>query len=498
MKKDTVHWADVIAEEILKRGEKHIIATGITPSGPIHIGNLREIITADAISRALLEKGADARLIYIADTYDPLRTLYPFLPEKFKEHVGKPLSEIPDPEGCCENYAEHFLTPFLDALDELGIEIEVIRADEVYKRGDYVDAIKTALSHRDDIAKIIDDVSGKRTSKNWSPFNPICKKCGRMNSTVVREYKGDSVYYSCECGEEGEVKMAGGGKLTWRVDWPARWKIFNVTIEPFGKDHAVSGSSYDSGKRIAREIYSYEPPYPVPFEHIIFKGRGKMSSSKGVVVSIGDILEVLPPEVVRYLIIKTKPEKHIEFDPGLPLLNLLDEYDGMEENDRIFELSSIKEGKRLKIPFRHLVNAVQIARGDFHQLLEVLRRSGYDTSDEEGIKIRAKKAEKWIEKFAPSFVKFEVKEELPDVELSPSQKEGLKILSDRLGREWKAEELHNEIYKIAEEIEMDPKDLFRAIYLSLLGSESGPRAGWFLLSLDREFLKKRFREVEKR
>ncbi|MFN3699430.1 MAG: lysine--tRNA ligase, partial [Dictyoglomus sp.] len=108
------HWADIAAEEIINiKGKKNVVATGITPSGPIHLGNLREILTGDALYRALKEKGAEVDFIYIADTFDPLRKVYPFLPESYSEHVGKPISEIPDPEGCHENYAEHFLEPFL-------------------------------------------------------------------------------------------------------------------------------------------------------------------------------------------------------------------------------------------------------------------------------------------------------------------------------------------------------------------------------------------------
>jgi len=86
----TIHWADVAAEKLAGRGPQ-TVATGITPSGQIHLGNMREVMTADAVFRALIDRGVGARLIYIADTFDPLRRLYPFLPKSFEEHVGKPL-----------------------------------------------------------------------------------------------------------------------------------------------------------------------------------------------------------------------------------------------------------------------------------------------------------------------------------------------------------------------------------------------------------------------
>ena len=176
---DTIHWADVIAEDVLKKNGKHLVATGITPSGHIHIGNMREVVTADAVYRALLDKGADADFIYIADNYDPLRKVYPFLPESYAEHVGKPISEVPCPCGNCANYAEHFLKPFLEALRRLGINPKVYRTDEMYRAGRYTEAIKTALVKRDAIAKILEEVSGKTVAADWSPFNPRCNECGK-------------------------------------------------------------------------------------------------------------------------------------------------------------------------------------------------------------------------------------------------------------------------------------------------------------------------------
>ncbi|MDY6964513.1 MAG: lysine--tRNA ligase [Halobacteriota archaeon] len=499
--KESIHWADVTAKEILKKDIKHVVATGITPSGNIHIGNLREVVTADAVYRALLDAGADARLIYIADTYDPLRKVYSFLPESYERYVGHPISEIPDPKGDCHsNYAEHFLDPFLRSIRELGVDIDVFKADEMYKSGVYVEAIKTALEKRDEIAEIIDNVSGKTTPPGWSPFNPICKACGRINSAKVISYDLDeeTVDYSCSCGDEGRVSMKGGGKLTWRVDWPARWEILGVTVEPFGKDHAVSGSSYDSGVILAEKIFNFPAPHPIPFEHIHLKGKGKMSSSSGVTITISEMLEVLPPEALRYLIIRTKPEKHIDLDPGLPSLNLMDEFDGLPFSDRSLELSQTESSKRFtaKVPFRHIVNAGQIADGDFDLLLEVLQRSGYDTSEDELIKLRSVKAERWLAKFAPDFVKFKVQKDLPDKakNLSDIQKRALRDLADMLDDK-DAEEIHNEIYRMAEELDIKPAKIFEAIYIALLGLKSGPRAGWFLVSLDRDFVKDRFRRV---
>ncbi len=499
---ETIHWADVIAEDVLSRGNKHTVASGITPSGAIHIGNMREVVTADAVYKALKDKGADVRLIYIADTLDPLRKVYPFLSKDYENHVGKPLSNIPCPCGEHKSYAEHFLLPFIEALHTLDIKPQVFRADELYQEGKYVDAIKKALTNRNAIAKILSEVSGRELEPDWNPYNAICNECGRMNSTKVTGFdiEKETVDYVCKCGSEGSVSMSGGGKLTWRVDWPARWPIFGTTVEPFGKDHATAGGSYDTGKRIALEVYGYEPPYPIVYEWIMLKGKGAMHSSTGLAISINDMLDIVPPEVLRYLIIRQKPEKHIEFDPGLSILNLIDEYDGVEGDKRAYQLSQTEGTRPSKIPYRHMVTAVQISgeRG-FDYLLTVLKRTDYDTSDVDAIRQRASNARNWLSKYAPQFVKFKVQETIPPQvkSFTKEQKLALSILADQLEHGMSGQEIHDNLYKVAEESGLDGKQVFETVYLAVLGIKSGPRAGHFIASLEKDFVVKRFKEASK-
>ena len=494
-----VHWADAIAGAIYDKGDSdsHVVASGITPSGEIHIGNMREVVTADVVYRALEGMGVDVRLIYIADTFDPLRTVYPFLPETYGEEVGKPLFKIPCPCGNHDNYAEHFLEPFLEALELLEINAEVLRVDELYNSGRYAGAIIRALEEEESIARIIEETSHRSLPIGWSLFNPLCPECERIVGTQVVGFNADddSVEIVCECGFQGVVSVRGGGKLTWRVDWPARWEILGVTVEPFGKDHATKGGSYDTGKRIVEEVYRYRAPYPIVYEWIMLKGRGAMHSSKGVVISIAEMLEVLPPEVLRYLIIRSKPEKHIEFDPGIPLLNLIDEYD-RRANLRAHELSQTKWAEDTSIPFRHLVTAVQVTK-DTDALLGILERSGYDTSDSRAVLARAENAQRWVERYAPPSIRFKVYEELPQAVKSfdSREREMLGILAGEI-MGWKTpQEIHDGIYRIAKETGIEPKKFFQTIYITLLSAKSGPRLGYFLASLDNDFLITRFNQA---
>ncbi len=498
-----MHWSQAIAKKIIaERGaRRHVVATGITPSGDIHIGNLREIIIGDAVRNALVDMGVDAKLIYIADTFDPLRRRYPFLPQEYEQHVGKPLSEIPDPEGCHSSYAEHFLVPFFESLDALDIRIEVLRADVMYKSGLYVGVIKEALLQRDNLAKILEEITGRSLPDDWSPFSPLCDVCGRLSSTIVTGYDiaNHEVYYECECGNKGMTSMSGGGKLTWRVDWAARWKLLGVTVEPFGKDHAAPGGSYDTGKRIAQEIYSYRAPYPIPFEHILLKFKEgdkarvtAMSSSRGTNIPIREILEVVPPEILKHLIWRVRPDRHIEFDPSTALLHIIDEYER--------EIGGIGKGVAAEIPFRHFLTLVQVARGDFNELLAVIRRSGYeipeDAEELDAIRNKAIYAQNWLQRYAPSELKFELQISVPEEglkQLSELQKRALRMLAEAIpdgnlgAREW-----HDKIYEVASAVDIEPRLVFQAVYIALLNKPSGPRAGWLLASLDVEFLRERF------
>jgi lysyl-tRNA synthetase class 1 len=322
--------------------------------------------------------------------------------------------------------------------------------------------------------------------------------------------------------------MAGGGKLTRNVEWPALWAVLGVTIEPFGKDNSSRGGSYDIGKRIVREIFEQKAPYPVVCEPIKLGKPRVVYSSIEDAVPISDILKVIPSEVLRYLIIRTKPEKSIQFDPGQSLLTLADEYEQLKthfrEKDsslgffekRIYELSRLTGVCQSEIPFRQMTTIYQVARGDFDQILKVVKRSGFSTENEKCIKELIRNVSKWLEIFAPPFTKFNVKEKVPvqAANLSKLQKAFLSTFAAIIEttENISGKEYHMLIYSAQEEgselnrriIEklntqitqnIDPADLFKAIYISLLGQSSGPRAGWFLSSFEKEFLVKRFKDA---
>lgn len=501
------HWADRAAEEILARGvQAPVIATGISPSGPFHVGHLREILTGDAVLRALRDAGATAKLTFVVDNVDPLRKVSPFLDRAtFEPLLGTPLFMLPAPQGE-GTYDRFFLDPFLRALEALRVDAEVLPAHELYASGRMDGVIFEALEGTAAIARILNEVTKRELPADWSPWNPLCEQCHKLDRGQVLAWdrSAGTIHSRCgHCGHETERQAAGGGKLTWRVDWPARWKALGVTAEPFGKDHASQGGSYDTGERIAREVFQVEPPYPMVYEWISLKGQGDMSSSKGNVLSVAEMLDVVPPEVLRYLVMKTRPIRSVSFDPGLPLLQLVDEVDDAEargRDDRSLALSRAAGFKPVGVPFHHLVLVAQLGRFDLDRVMALLEKGGYMGIDPATVAPRLELARAWLARFAPEDAKVEFPETLPERvrSLSAAQKSYLGQLGDALAgnEDAHAARLHEILYELAKaEGGPGPKAAFEAIYAALLGRDRGPRAAAFIEVLGVERARARFAEA---
>lgn len=518
-----MHWADVEAKKVIERDAPYRIATGITPSGHIHVGNMREILTGDTVYRALVDKGHDAVLYYIADSFDPLRKVYSFLDDSYSAYVGQPISEIPCPCGNHDSYADHFLEPFLRAVSDLGIHPEVKYVHRMYGDGQYYDATRKVIEEKDNVREIIGRITGRELPDHWFPYTPKCAACNTFANTRVTDYSDPHVSYECACGARGKADIrTDDGKLPWRIEWPARWYHLSINCEPFGKDHAAAGGSYETGKEIMEKVLGGDAPHPVIYEWIQLKGKGAMSSSKGVVVSAVDMLKMTPPEVLRFLVMRVDPPRHIDFDPGFGILNLVDEYDRYEElyfgareegtdaenRKRIFELSQVdparpmSEGYVRQVPYRHMVSLVQIDPGSDEVIARLKRTEKLeDLSEREFARIdkRLRCARFWVENYAPDAVRFSLQSRF-----QPSMIEGMDEVDRRIISEllcelddvsWAADELHAACYNVKERLGISPKKVFRSLYQLLLDQPRGPRLGYFLSTLSRDFVRERLEEA---
>ena len=476
-------WAERVASEL--GPGPHVVVTGISPSGVIH--NLREVLVAEAVANALRERGDEVRFVFHADTIDPLRKIAPGIPADYERFIGHSLSRIPDPEGCHESYAEHFLVPFEEALGEMSMEIEVVRSHKLYEDGFYTGVTRESIEHTGELRGILQSVSGRELPEDWSPYVPRAASGSLNGNRVVKHLpQGNKIFFVDREGNEGVSDYSRGeGKLGWRVELAARWKALGVTFEPFGKDHTSRGGSTDTADRMSREVFDYPVPGRYEYEWIYIKGQGPMSSSKGIVLLPKDLLKIMPPNALRRMMLGRDPARAVELDLGAGFPRFMDEYRS--------------ETEAHPVPFAHLVTVAQTVGGDVERASAMLRRGGYEEAVRDLQKLRQDLlyAHNWAEVWAPEQYRFGVRVETP-AEVAEVDDEGrryLRAVADKLPDDIGGEDAQNLLYSTAVELGVKPKKAFAALYTALLGRKSGPKAGPFVASLDARFVRTRFADV---
>ena len=519
-----MHWSDVMAQRLAERGQNHIVATGITPSGEFHIGHLREILTGDMIVRAAQKAGLNAELVFVVDNADPLRKVYPFLSDDYQAFIGHQLGSIPAPDANghpdwsrFENegwsYGDHFLAPFLDALAQIGVEPKLLPNLEAYQSGKFAAATKRACDEPGAIREIIERVSGRELSEDWFPWQPLDSK-GSLDGVVVTGYEYPMVHWRDAHGIEGVSDITKGeGKLPWRLDWPAKWGFNGITCEPFGKDHGAAGGSYDTGKEIAR-FFGHEPPTPLTYEWISLRGQGAMSSSTGNTVGPIEALELVPPEILRYLIANSKPNKAIEFDTGMGLVNLADDFERWSSRDLQEELSDSSLSRRQRVQFedtetalalaspkvgnavsatsvsfRHLALLAQIKTED----VEVWRSLAASHDVEEPtveLHDRLRRMRNWIASpHFPDEMRISVRKTPSEEALADLEAEHLQVINclhkALSNQPWTNEGITAAFKDAAESSSTGMRQVYRACYAVFMGKERGPRLAPILANCDR-------------
>jgi lysyl-tRNA synthetase class 1 len=480
-------WAEKVAERL--GAGPHVVVTGISPSGNIHIGNLREVLVGEAVVNAFRARGEEVRFVFHADTIDPLRKITPSIPKEYKRYLGHSLSRVPDPEDCHTSYSEHFLGQFEEALARMGVDIEILRSHELYESGFYTEVTREALEHTAELRRILRNVSGREMPEHWSPYLPRAAS-GSLSGTRVVEHLPEErrVVFVDEDGREGLADYSKGeGKLGWRVELAARWKALRATFEPFGKDHTSRGGSTDTADRMAREVFRYPVPGRYEYEWIQIKGKGAMSSSKGIVLLPGELLDIMPPDALRRMVLGRDPARALDLDLAEGFPRFMDEYRAETEKN--------------PVPFVHLVTVAQTVGGDTEAAAGMLRKGGYRdaAADYEQLAEDLAYARNWTKAWAPESLRLEVLDPAKVLEaaagLDADQRDYLATVAHSLDEEMDGDAVQNLLYKKAVERGLKPKAAFGAVYTILLGKKSGPKAGPFVASLDTDFIRDRFLKV---
>jgi len=501
-----MQWLNKIVDELIVRhpdGEI-IVSSGVSPSGTYHVGTLREVLTADAITLELRQRGRASRHIHVVDDLDIFRKVPAGIPENYGQYLGRPLCDVPSPNNPNESYADYYLNDFLQAAQKIHLTMDVMRMHEKYRNGFMVKAIEKILENASEAKDILEEISGRKLDEHWTPIQVIESGYLKKRKLVAIHSADKTVVYINQDGNEQTSSYAHGEvKLDWRLDWPARWWLLGVEAEPFGRDHATKGGSYDTGAALVRKIFNVEPPIPIPYDFINRVGETKkMSKSAGNSIAISELAQVLPPEVIRFFTLRYSPDKKLFFSEVDGVIKLIDEFAELlakinktPEDEQLLRICTAGvESIVSSIPFSHLVASFQAALKDVDKTLNIIARTEYTgavQAESATIKAELSFIDEWLRRWAPEEVKFELQANPDFSVLSDSQKQYLTQLAEKIASAPQDADggwFHQAIYDFKDKIDMPPQELFTTLYHVLIGKDSGPRAGWFLSLLPREWL----------
>ncbi|PIY80203.1 MAG: lysine--tRNA ligase [Candidatus Pacebacteria bacterium CG_4_10_14_0_8_um_filter_42_14] len=541
------HWIDEVATRVAewqtKQNISHLHVDDMkTPSGRVHTGALRGVVLHDLTAKTLNRKFESmVTSTYVFNDMDPMDGLPGYLPtEKFEKYMGVPLYLIPAPSleesgvdfslaseaekkrySDTKSFAEFYALDFIDAFRTLGCTQKIIWSHELYESGKMDSTIKIALDSTKKIKTIYKEVADYKLPSNWFPFQVTCPQCGKVGTTITTDWDGKEVTFECQqnkvtwavgCGYKGSISPFGGtGKLLWKVDWPGHWAALGVTVEGAGKDHTSAGGSRDMANVICKEVFNIEAPFDIPYEWILIRGA-KMSSSKGIGTSAREFVQLFPPTIGRFLFASKEYSQVIDFDPtSLSIPDLFDEYDqaarifwekekGDKRLGRAFEISQIDQipEEHFLPRFRDLALWMQHPEINLQDKFSEISGSPLSQLEKEELEIRRTFAEKWVKYYAPEDYQLKPKNELPPeasqltVEQTTFLQEALDLIESK---SWQATDLQQELFEVAKR-GIGTRKAFQAIYLAFIGKKSGPRAAWFLLSIDPELRSRRIRELQ--
>jgi lysyl-tRNA synthetase class 1 len=564
---ETTDWVSRFADEVIAESERRapgkpvVVASGLSPSGPIHLGNLREVMTPHLVADEVRRRGHQVRHLISWDDYDRYRKVpagIAGVDDSWAEHIGKPLTSVPAPKGSpYPNWAEHFKAAMVASLAELGVEFDGISQTEQYTSGVYREQILHAMRHRRDIDAILDQYRTKKAppkkqqqkpvdeaeleaaegsgaaaeddgssgAAGYFPYKPYCGNCEK-DLTTVTAYDDDSteLTYACTaCGFSETVRLSefNRGKLVWKVDWPMRWAYEGVIFEPSGVDHSSPGSSFQVGGQIVG-IFDGEQPIGPMYAFVGISGMAKMSSSKGGVPTPADALQIMEPQLLRWLYARRRPNQSFKIAFDQEIQRLYDEWDRLD--------AKVADGSALPadvaahsravrtaagelpttprpLPYRTLASVADITAGHEDQALRIL--SELDPADPLAELAEARprydKAEAWINTHVPADQRTIVRAE-PDAELLKSLDErgraSLRLLLDGLADHWSLDGLTHLVYGVPKvqagfsadatpkelppEIKTAQRSFFALLYHLLVGRDTGPRLPTLLLAVGQE------------
>jgi lysyl-tRNA synthetase, class I len=528
---------DVVAEAERRGVEKIVCASGLSPSGPIHLGNLREVMTPHLVADEIARRGLPVEHLLSWDDFDRFRRVPAGVDEAWAEHIGKPLTSVPAPAGSTHaNWAEHFMAPLRASMAELGIVVREVSQTAMYTSGAYREQILLAMRERATIDRILAryrtrkpvpaDAEGSGAAAEddgaaagYFPYRPYCSVCDRDLVTVTGyDDASTELSYVCDRGHTETVRLSefDRGKLVWKVDWPMRWAYEGVVFEPSGVDHTSPGSSYVVGGQIIAEVFGSRPPIGPMYAFVGITGQAKMSSSRGNVPIPAEALRIMEAPVLRWLYARRRPNQAFNVAFDREIHRLYDEWDALGR--RIADgtapgADATAYGRAVAtaagplpatprpFPYRTLASIVDVTTGDEAQLLRILR--DLDPADPltslDAARPRLDRAAAWVATQLPAGERTHPLAG-PDTallgSLTGAEHESLRLLADGLDAAWSQDGLTRLVYGVPKlmaglpldtpptpELKVAQRRFFTLVYRLLVGRDTGPRLPTLLLAV---------------
>jgi lysyl-tRNA synthetase class 1 len=546
-------WVSRFADEVIAEADRRqpggtiVCASGLSPSGPVHLGNLREVMTPHLVADEIRRRGRACEHLLSWDDFDRFRRVPAGTDAAWAEHIGRPLTSVPAPPGStAASWAEHYQAPMRAALDELGIVVREVSQTQMYTAGAYREQVLTAMRERQAIDAILSryrtrdrqaaapagpgpageeagsGAAGEddgASAAGYFPYKPYCSACDRDLTRVLSyDEASTALRYECEacgCDETVLLREHTHGKLVWKVDWPMRWAYEGVVFEPSGVDHSSPGSSFVVGSQIVRAVYGAEPPIGPMYAFVGITGMAKMSSSRGNVPTPSDALEIMETPVLRWLYARRRPNQAFKVAFDAELARLYDEWDaagrkvaagagGSEATTYRRAISTAERSLALTpyvVPFRTLASIADVTTGDREQLIRILGRldPADPVTDLSQVEPRLARASRWVEVQLPADQRTRVRAE-PDKELlgEITDVEGrqLRRLADGLDGQLSLEQLTTLVYAVPKveaglpadaqptpELKALQRSFFSLVYRLLVSRDTGPRLPTLLLAI---------------
>lgn len=474
-----------------------LLETGYGPSGLPHIGTFGEVARTTMVRRAFeMISNIPTKLIAFSDDMDGLRKVPDNIPNRdmVTQHLGKPLTTIPDPYGTHESFGHHMNARLKAFLDRFGFEYDFRSATDCYKSGAFDAALLQVLKHYDAVINVILPTLGDERRATYSPFLPVCGKTGRVLQVpvIARDEAAGTITYRDEDGSTHEVPVTGGHcKLQWKADWAMRWFALGVDYEMYGKDLIPSA---ELSTRIV-ETLGGKSPEGFSYELFLDDKGQKISKSKGNGLTIDEWLRYAPQEsLALYMFQSPRKAKRLYFDV---IPRQVDDYQSFLE-----KFAGEDEKARLNNPVYHIHGGQPpVAEGipGFNLLLNLASACNAEDSSvlwgfiENYLPGASPKTQPFLDmlvtgavNYYHDFVKPTKKYRLP-TDMEATALEELSVFLENATPDISAEDIQTEVYDIGKRHPFpDLRAWFGAMYETMLGATQGPRMGSFIALFGRE------------